>query len=556
MADSLSSDSGMVINGRYRLIAPLGVGSGGQAYLADDIRLRRQVAVRVLRRRYADDQSFLEQFRTEAETATSLNHQNIVSVYDWGDKELPFVVSEYLPGGSLREMLDEAGTLTPSQALLVGIEVSKGLEYAHRRGVVHQALKPANILFDAGSNVRISDFGVAKTVAEATPIDINEPSSTTYVSPEQTQGRRVDTHSDIFSLSLILYECVTGQLSSDTGTLVNDLEFPLDLDPEKFGSLAAPITKGTSTDPMERPTAGNFHKLLLASTSSQSRPKSLPISSGLEMGVLSSLEDDPTLVDLIKAPNNDSWIKRVFNKIRERIGRWIWLILMLAVVATVVGGIYQATNKTDDISIQVIPEVTGLSVQELFDKVGNFWNLHEAFDRLDGTQEGTILRTTPAAGQELQEGETITYFVSQGPELQPVPVNLIGIAVSDAEALLQGANLVLGEVTEQVNEEFSNGTVVAVVTIEQELPTGSPVDLVVSLGPVLRTIPTGLAGATADDAQMQLVLEGLQVDIEDMYHDEIPAGIVISVSPESSTQVPRETSVLLLVSLGPQPPEG
>ncbi|MDG1846015.1 MAG: protein kinase [Acidimicrobiales bacterium] len=556
MADSLSSDSGMVINGRYRLIAPLGVGSGGQAYLADDIRLRRQVAVRVLRRRYADDQSFLERFRTQAETATSLNHENIVSIYDWGDKELPFVVSEYLPGGSLREMLDEAGALTPSQALLVGIEVSKGLEYAHRRGVIHQALKPANILFDAGSNVRISDFGVAKTVAEATPIDINEPSSLTYVSPEQAQGRRVDTHSDIFSLSLILYRCVAGQLSSDTGTLVSDLEFPLDLDTEKFGSLAAPISKGTSTDPMERPTAGNFHKLLLAATSSQSRPKSLPISSGLEMGVLSSLEEDPTLVDLIKAPNNDSWIKRVFNKIRERIGRWIWLILMLAVVATVVGGIYQATNKTDDISIQVIPEVTGLSVQELFDKVGNFWDLREAFDRLDGTQEGTILRTNPAAGQELQEGETVTYFVSQGSELQPVPVNLIGIAVSDAETLLQGANLVLGEITEQVNEEFSNGTVVAVVTIGQELPTGSPVDLVVSLGPVLRTIPTGLAGDTVEDAQMKLVLEGLQVEIEDKYHDEIPAGIVISVSPESSTQVPRETSILLRVSLGPKPPEG
>ena len=307
---------------------------------------------------------------------------------------------------------------------------------------------------------------------------------------------------------------------------------------------------------MERPTAGNFHKLLLAATSSQSRPKSLPISSGLEMGVLSSLEEDPTLVDLIKAPNNDSWIKRVFNKIRERIGRWIWLILMLAVVATVVGGIYQATNKTDDISIQVIPEVTGLSVQELFDKVGNFWDLREAFDRLDGTQEGTILRTNPAAGQELQEGETVTYFVSQGSELQPVPVNLIGIAVSDAETLLQGANLVLGEITEQVNEEFSNGTVVAVVTIGQELPTGSPVDLVVSLGPVLRTIPTGLAGDTVEDAQMKLVLEGLQVEIEDKYHDEIPAGIVISVSPESSTQVPRETSILLRVSLGPKPPEG
>ena len=142
VADSHLTDSGIVIDSRYRLIAPLGTGS------ADDIRLRRQVAVRVLRRTYADDPLFLEEFRSEAQKATTLNHPNLVPIYDWGEQELPYVVTEYLSGGNLRNLVDTAGNISSSQALLIGIEITKGLEYAHKRGVTHLSLKPTNILFD------------------------------------------------------------------------------------------------------------------------------------------------------------------------------------------------------------------------------------------------------------------------------------------------------------------------------------------------------------------------------------------------------------------------
>ncbi len=555
MADSLSTDAGIVINSRYRLIAPLGTGSGGQVYLADDIRLRRQVAVRVLQRIYGENPLFLEKFRSEAQKATALDHPNLVSVFDWGEKELPYVVSEYLSGGSLREMLDSAGTLSPSQALLVGIEISKGLEYAHKRGVIHHALKPANVIFDFDSKVQIADFGVAKAVAEVSLVESEEPFRRKYLSPEQVRGRRSDQRSDVFSLSLLLYECVTGSLPFNAGDGLDPnnshFEKPLDPDPKVFGSLAEPLSKAAAIDFHERPSAGEFRHLLLEATSSQSRPEPLPVSSGLNAGVRISLQDDPTLIDLAKTPDDAGWLKRIAKKIRNRINRWIWLMLMFAVIAAAGGAVYLTSQNNEEITSRVIPESAGMTVQEFLDEVGNYWELQEALDRLDGTLQGTILRTEPQAGEQLEEGQRVTYFVSQGPELRLVPINLIGIKLSDAEALLMGAELALGQVTEELNEEFSLGVVISVLTRENQLPTGSPVDLVVSLGPVLRTIPGGLIGVELEEAQTQLVLEGLQFIVSDVYDDEIPAGIVVSVQPEPLTQVLRDTIIELQVSQGP-----
>ena len=225
---------------------------------------------------------------------------------------------------------------------------------------------------------------------------------------------------------------------------------------------------------------------------------------------------------------------------------------MFAVVAATGGAVYLASQNNEEITLREIPEVAGMTVQEFFDEVGDYWELQEALDRLDGSLQGTILRTEPQAGEELEEGQKVTYFVSQGPELRLVPINLIGIKLSDAEALLMGAELALGQVTEELNEEYALGVVISVLARENQLPTGSSVDLVVSLGPVLRTIPAGLIGVGLEEAQTQLVLEGLQFVLVDVYDEDIPAGIVVSVQPESLTQVLRDTIIELRVSQGPQ----
>ena len=558
MADSLPTDSGIVIDGRYRLIAPLGTGSGGQVYLADDIRLRRQVAVRVLRRAYADDALFLEEFRSEIKKASTLDHPNLVPVHDWGEKELPYVVKEYLSGGSLRDLLDATGGISSSQALLIGIEVAKGLEYAHKRGVVHLALKPENIMFDFESNVLVADFGIAKTVANFSATEPRTPEDGDYLSPEQVHGRRSDQRSDVYSLASVLYECVIcRQKKGKTGVAdePSSLSERIESNQESFGSLASPLLQAGSTDPNERPNAGEFLELLMKATSDQNRPEPLPVMTGLEMENPISLHDDPTLIDLAKAPSNDGAILRLLKKIRSRINRWIWLILMFVIVLATVGAIYLGSQDDDELTSRIIPETAGMTVEEFNETIGDYWNLLEALDRLDGTLPGTILRTDPEAGEELEEGQTITYFISQGPELRLVPRNLIGIRLGDAESLLLGAELILGEVTEELNEDFPAGIVISVSNSEEQIPTGSPVDLVVSLGPTIRTIPADLVGATAEDAQTQLTLEGLQYQLVELYDANVPQGTVISLDPEPLTQVIRDTVVELRVSLGPPPEE-
>jgi len=554
VADSHLTDSGIVIDSRYRLIAPLGTGSGSQVYLADDIRLRRQVAVRVLRRTYADDPLFLEEFRSEAQKATTLNHPNLVPIYDWGEQELPYVVTEYLSGGNLRNLVDTAGNISSSQALLIGIEITKGLEYAHKRGVTHLSLRPTNILFDFESNIRIAGFGISKTLANFSSANTETPRGQRYLSPEQISGRRIDQRSDIYSLSCLLYESVARNQSPKQphdADNVEPLSDRIESNLELFGSLAPPLRQASSEDPNERPNAGELLQLLINATSSQSRPEPLSVSTGLELEKPTPLREDPILVDLAKAPDNDGRFLRLLKKIRKRINRWIWLILMFAVVLATIGAIYFASQENNDISSRVIPEVTGMTVQEFNEIVGDYWNLQEALDRLDGTLPGTILRTAPEAGQMLEEGSKVTYFVSQGPELRPVPKNLVGIRLSDAEALLLGAELSLGKVTEELNEDYPAGVVISVSIREEQIPTGSPVDLVISLGPTIRTIPPDLVGAALEDAQTQLTLEGLQYQVIELYDESISQGEVISVYPESLTPVLRDTVVELRVSLGP-----
>ena len=190
--------TGRVLSSRYRLINGVGMGSSGVVYSATDVNLKRQVAVKVLHRGYNADLAFLRRFRAEAQLAANLHHHNIVSVFDWGEDEVPYLVLELLEGGSLRSMLDEGIRLTPAQACHVGMQVCAALEYSHSRSIVHRDIKPANLLFDEHGIVRVADFGLARALAEAS---FTEPSGAVigtarYASPEQASGVGIDGRSD------------------------------------------------------------------------------------------------------------------------------------------------------------------------------------------------------------------------------------------------------------------------------------------------------------------------------------------------------------------------
>src|SRR3954449_6252990 len=251
----IADQVGRVLGGRYRLLAPIGTGASAHVYAADDLRLRRRVAVKVLHAALADDEAFLRRFRAEAQAVATLRHPNIMNVYDSGeDGGSPYLVLELLGGGSLRAMLDRGARLTPSQALLVGLEAARALDYAHRRGLVHRDIKPANLLFDEEGRLCIADFGLARALAEAA---WTEPAGAVlgtarYASPEQARGSSVDGKADIYALALVLIEAVTGRVpfAADTtiGTLMARVDRPIEV-PDALGPLVPVLEAAGAADP-------------------------------------------------------------------------------------------------------------------------------------------------------------------------------------------------------------------------------------------------------------------------------------------------------------------
>jgi len=293
MADHI----GRVLGDRYRLLAPVGSGGSGHVFVADDVRLRRRVAVKMLHPALADDDAFLRRFRAEARAAAALNHPNVMAVYDWGEEEGgPYLVCEYLGGGSLRSVLDRGRRLSPSQALLIGLEAARGLDYAHRRGLVHRDIKPANLLFDEDGRLRIGDFGLARALAEAA---WTEPIGTVlgtarYAAPEQVSGAPIDGKSDVYSLALVLVEAVTGRVpfAADTtvATLMGRLDRPIEAPPE-LGPLAAVVSRAGRPDPAERLDAAGLGSALQSLALSLPTPEPLPLAGPAIVDEVGSIAD-------------------------------------------------------------------------------------------------------------------------------------------------------------------------------------------------------------------------------------------------------------------------
>ncbi len=294
----LADHIGRVLGDRYRLLQPVGSGASGHVFLADDVRLRRRVAVKVLHPALADDEAFLRRFRAEARAAAALNHPNVMAVYDWGEEtDGPYLVCEYLGGGSLRSMLDMGRRLSTSQALLIGLEAARGLDYAHRRGLVHRDIKPANLLFDDDGRLRIGDFGLARALAEAA---WTEPlgavlGTARYASPEQVSGAPIDGKADVYSLALVLVEAVTGSVpfAADTtvATLMGRLDRPIEAPPE-LGPLAPIVARAGRPDPAERLDAAAFGAALQAAAPSLPGPEPFPLAGAATLDHTSPMSDD------------------------------------------------------------------------------------------------------------------------------------------------------------------------------------------------------------------------------------------------------------------------
>jgi eukaryotic-like serine/threonine-protein kinase len=584
-----------VLGGRYRLVASLGAGASASVFLGEDVTLQRRVAVKVLHPALADDDTFLRRFRSEAQMAAGLNHPHVLAVHDWGqDGNTPYLVTEFLAGGSLRSMLDHAGTLSPAQVLLVGLEAARGLDFAHRRQLVHRDIKPANLLFDDEGRLRIADFGLARALAEAA---WTEPMGSVlgtarYASPEQARGEALDGRSDVYSLAVALVEAATGEVpfAADTalGTLMARVDTPLPV-PDALGPLADVLAAAGAVDPADRPDAEQFAASLLAAARSYERPAGLPLSPPVVVPFDTAnaddalrgedalhdddtLHGDDTLMPVsspvapvggmtapvangaqIVAPDDARALDPAIDTVagERRPARRRPLVIVLVLLALVAAGALWFTAFR--VVSHDVPELAGVTLDETRQVADGFsWTLEtsEAFDAT--VPAGRVISQDPQAGTSLAEGSTLVVVVSAGPPPVPMPAGIPGASLTEAGAILEGAGLKVGAVTERYDEEIADDVVIGFTDTQlpELIPFGSAVDLTVSAGPEPRPVPESIVDTALDAVQSLLESLGLVVDASETFSDTVPAGVVIS-SPQAGSSVARGGTVELVVSKGP-----
>lgn len=591
MALSRTSDQiGRVLDGRYRLVAPIGTGASAMVYLADDVRLRRRVAVKVLHPNLAADEQFLRRFQAEAQAAAALNDPHIMAVYDWGRDEVPYLVTEYLGGGSLRGVLDHGDRLTLSQALLVGLQATRGLEYAHGRGIIHRDIKPANLLFGDDERLRIGDFGLARALAEA---GWTEPSGTVlgtvrYASPEQAKGEHVAPRSDVYSLGLTLIEAVSGTVpfAADTpiATLMARIDTPVELDRDLFGPLRPVLERACRPDAADRPDAGELAISFMAAAESLPRPTPLvlpgaatPVGDDAELQpdiTNIAAEDDPLVPPSVGdpagaeradglAPEPSTRSPRRRRRIerrqarqarraqRSRRRRWPWVAAALLVALVAAGGTVLASTALRTPTHEV-EDYSGLFESDVRNLVSEYgWDVRVEDWRETGSEVGEVLRQDPAAGTELEEGadSVLTIYLSRGNALADLPPGLPELPRDEAVRRIEEAGLVVGDETPEHHEEIPEGHVIR-TGHEEPLAERDPVDLVVSAGPTPRELPAVPVETTYDDMAALLEEDDLVPERGESSSETIPEGFVIALEPASGELVPRGSTVRVIVSTG------
>jgi serine/threonine-protein kinase len=584
-------------------------------YLAEDVSLQRHVAVKVLQPGLAADEAFLKRFRAEARSVASLNHPHVLRVFDWGEEASePYLVLEYLGGGSLRDLLDRDVRLTHAQAAALGADVAQGLAYAHVRGLVHRDVKPANLLFDDEGRVRIADFGVARALAEAA---WTEPAgamvgTARYISPEAAEGKPVDGRADVYSLALVLYEAVTGTVPfvTDTtmGTLAARIGQTLPHDPA-LGPLDDVLARAAAPDVSARLDAAGLSARLGALAAALPSPaplplvfphleKSAPIAgfqapgvgeltdsgvagvAGVGVGVgvgATTVVGGGTMVAAgapvgTKAGPGEVFDAEAFGRSKgaaagapmpaPRRQRWwsrrrTWVIAAVALaVVLLAAGLAVAFGTNAFTPSHPTPALANLTVPEARTSLAKVhMNLAEGRPIKSITVgSGGIVSQTPKAGVSVKEGTTVTVVVSDGPPNVTVP-NLSGMTCPQASNALTAAHFKSVCAPGAYNNNVQAG-VLDIWTIGStqnptKAPYGATITLVPSLGHEPATVPNIPGSYSFAQAQAALQAVGLTATQNNQSSTTVPNGQVISTSPASGQQAPYGSAVTVNVSTGP-----
>jgi eukaryotic-like serine/threonine-protein kinase len=547
-----------VLAGRYEVDSLLGQGGMARVFRGTDRVLGRTVAVKVLSPQFAGDDQFVSRFRREAQAAAGLNHPNIVSVYDTGDQgDVHFIVMEYVEGRTLRDVIRSEGPLLPERATEIGQAVARALGSAHEAGLVHRDIKPGNIMLTRDGEVKVMDFGIARTSTGDTLTQTAAVLGTaSYLSPEQAQGMSVDARSDIYSLGCVLYEMLAGRppftgespVSIAYKHVREDPVPPGRLNSDVPSSLDAVVMKCMAKNPANR-----------YQTAEELREDLERVEQGMPILATPVMPGDSTQVVTGPVGTGETAVMTGLppeEEEAERGGRR-WLVVLgvlLALAALGVAAFFLVRSLTPPPAELVsVPDVVGEredDAVEVLEDRGFRVTSDTEFN--EDVPRGRVIEQDPAAGQRVEEGTEVRLVVSRGPEPVEVP-DVVGQTEDEARATLEDAGFEVGSVSPRESEE-EEGTVV-----EQSPPAGtsarpgSAVNLIVSSGPATVAVPDIIC-QDFDSAQAEVESAGLDfAPTGSQFSDECPPGTVASQNPAPGTQVERGTNVRARESLGPSP---
>ncbi|MDK2821086.1 MAG: eukaryotic-like serine/threonine-protein kinase [Clostridia bacterium] len=543
---------GKILEDRYEILRELGSGGMAQVYQGQDQLLNRSVTIKILKEQYAEDKDFLARFQSEAQAVASLSHPNVVSIYDVGQEDgLHYLIMEYVEGRSLKDLITEKAPLPPGEAIEIALQICDALEHAHENGVVHRDIKPHNILITREGRVKVTDFGIAQAVSEAT-LSYNKGTllgSVHYLSPEQARGGITGPTADIYSLGIVLYEMLTGELPFEGDTPVSIAikhiqETPRsirEINPDIPPSLERVVMRTLEKDPERR------------------YPKASDLRSELQ-AIKNVLDEDDYSTKVLTPVDSSELNTNSQQPKRRRPRAWAWVLLTLFFLGLAGGGLWAGISYYLLVGETQVPSVTELTEKEALTRLAKFGLKGKVGNRQydQDIPEGYVITQDPPAGEKVRRGRMVTLTVSKGKRLITVP-NVIGETERNARFKLENANFeVVDESLKVYHPTIPKGSVVEQSPpANSRQPEGTEIRLIVSNGPEPQFIPVPkLVGLPLAEAQQKLAAAGLQQGTITYQRSEDKfSGTVISQDPSPETSVLQGSRVNIVISQGPGPVE-
>ena len=565
----MSDLTGEVIDGRYQLTRVVASGGMATIYAALDLRLDRQVAVKVMHPHLAQDEQFVSRFIREAKAAASLSHPNIVSVLDqgWNQGGVPcvFIVMELVEGATLRDYLHEQGSLTVERALQIMTPVASALAAAHKLGITHRDIKPENILVSKEGRIKIADFGLARGALLGNTMTAESSvilGSVSYLSPEQVQRGVADARSDIYSLGIVLFEILTGQKpyqGDDPVQIairhVNErVPAPSTLKSTISAEVDALVLSATDIDPDKRPRDAGVLLEQIRELSEKLDPRKRQLSLELDLPPLplkpAAKEKKSKFSTPAKKEETPVKKEKTAQTKKKQVSARVQRNRRIAALIAIIIGVGIWYGLLGPGSKVVVPSLAGLTVKEATSTLKDLGlSLDVATEEFsEDIPDGKIITSSPAGGGRVSPNGTVDVTISKGKERYAVP-NLQGLKQDVAEQQLKDNKLVLGDVKEEFSAEFPKGFIMRSEPASGErVKRDSQVNLVISLG-VEQVSFADYKGKSGEQALNELSDAGFDVKTKYVYSEDLPIGAVISQSPGAG-QVDKGSTITLLVSKG------